>query len=340
MLRGRILIVSDEAEVIAELDPIIRDEGHLTLRVSSASDVLNVFDEGIIPDIVISQAREEHDVGDLVYLSRFHQLNQLGQHMVVSDGDRPLPAPSQSFPSAAQEPFAVLTRPFSEDRVRSAIQAAMGEVRRGLESLRAEMFREAARMQKAIRDAQLEMVTAIALMMEAKDPYMRGHCERVSELARMVAEEMGVPEDETERLGTAALVHEIGKISVPLAVLHKAGKITEEELRQVRAHSQIGAQIVKAVPSLTRVARLIETQYTDYAELGDQIPLDDPEHLLASILRIVDSYDALTSQRSHRGALDRTRWVKILRSGSGSQFHPEALDAFFAVESRLADKAA
>lgn len=335
MFRGRILVVSEREDVIAELDPIIRAEGHLTLTVPNGREALHVFDEGIIPDVIVSDPGSPSPPDGTVYLNHFRQLNQLGQHLIVTEEGVSLTDLPALTGTRDSERLGLLPRPFDEEAVRRSIQEAMDRIRRDLESLRGEMFREAARLQKAIREAQLEMVTALALTMEAKDPYMRGHCERVADLARRVAAEMEIDDKGTELLGTAAMLHEIGKIGVSVEILHRNGSLTEEELQRVRTHPQIGAQIVNAVPSLRRIGVLIESQYTDCSDLPRLIDPHAPEFLLAGILRVVDVYDALTSERPHREVLPRERWEGILREGTGTRFHPEALDAFFRVEKRL-----
>ncbi|MBV9774597.1 MAG: HD domain-containing protein [Gemmatimonadetes bacterium] len=342
MFHGRVLVVSDRTDVIAELDPTIRAEGHLVLTVPDGEEALSVFEEGIIPDVLITDLGSEGSLEGISYLRRFRQLNQFGRHMAVVDEGAPFTGGTglSSGSPFGTEPFGVLPRPFDPERVRGEVAEAMDGIRRDLQSLRGEMLRETARLQQAIRDAQLEMVTALAMTMEAKDPYMRGHCSRVAELARQVALELGVDDVEVDLLHTAAMLHELGKIGVSLDLLHKTTPLTPMELHQIRSHTQTGAQIVGAVPSLRRTVPLIENQYTDYAELPDRISPEKPEFLLAGILRVVDTYDAMTSNRSYRGDLPRDLWEPVLRGEAGSKFHPDAVLAFFRVVDRLAARAA
>ncbi len=334
MFHGRVLVVSDRREVVDELAPVIRAEGHLSLTVPNGVEALDVFEEGIIPDVIITDLGASGAREGIGYLRRFRQLNQLGQHLVVVD---PGAASSGTVTGAAGvefqiEPFSVLSRPLDREQVRGSIEGAIDRIRRDLQSLRGEMFRETARLQRAIREAQLEMVTALAMTMEAKDPYMHGHCTRVAEMSSRVAAELRVDEDDIELLHSAAMLHEIGKLGVSLDLLHKTVPLTPDELEQIRAHTRIGAQIVGAVPSLRRIAPLIENQYTSHADLPGRIPPDQPEFLLAGILRVVDTYDAMTSDRSYRGTLPRERWESVLLGGAGSKFHPDAVAAFFRVE--------
>ncbi|MDQ3556509.1 MAG: HD domain-containing protein, partial [Gemmatimonadota bacterium] len=256
-------------------------------------------------------------------------LNHFGQLIRVVEG-------GSSAPTAAgsPEPFLVLARPFDPEQVRQSLQGAIDQIRLDLQVLRGEMFRETGRLQQAIRDAQLEMVTALAVTMEAKDPYMHGHCARVAALAAQVAEEMEIGVDETERLQTAAVLHEIGKLGVSLELLHKVEPLTEGELEQLRSHPGVGAQIVGAIPSLRRLAPLIRNQYTDWADLPGHIERASPDSALAGILRVVDTFDAITSDRSYRPAAPREIWTAMLRRGAGSQFYPDAVRALFRVVER------
>jgi putative two-component system response regulator len=325
--RGRILVVSNRDELITTLDTLIREEGHLTLAVPNGEEALSVFEEGAVPDVVISDLSCDGSLEGIGYVRRFRQLNQLGHHMViVEDG-----APFTSGSSFAVEPFRILQQPLEPEQVRESVTEAMNQIRFDLQALRGEMFREAARLQRAIRDAQLEMVTAMAMTMEAKDPYMRGHCSRVAELAQQIAETMGVEREEVETLYSAAMLHEIGKIGMPLDLLHKTTALTPDELEEIRSHTRVGAQIVRGVPSLRRLAPLIENQYSAYADLPGRLSPTTPEFLLSSILRVADTYDAMISDRSYRSTLPREVWEAALRNESGSQFHPDVVDAFFRV---------
>jgi response regulator RpfG family c-di-GMP phosphodiesterase len=327
MFRGRILIVSGRPELAGMLDGPIRAEGHLSLAVPNGDEALQVLEDGIVPDIVISDGTD-----DVAWIAHFHRLNQLGRRVEIQPQTvGPAPdAPAvdrQLLPRA----FATVSLPVDADEVRRIIGDAMDRIRRDLESLRGEMFRETARLQRAIRDAQVEMVAALVKIMETKDPFMQGHCERVSGLARRLAERMEVDEAGVDRVATAAMLHEIGKVGVAVELLHKTAEISPEELEQIRGHAAMGAQIVGSVPSLRSLAPLIAHQYTDFRDLGDSIPPESSDFLLASILRVVDVYDAMTSSRSYRGTLARDHWEATLRERSGSRFDPRVVEAFFDV---------
>lgn len=322
MFFARVLVVSPRPEVAAELDPLIRESGHLALAVADEEEALHTLDEGIVPDVVISDAAAGLVEGTGPYLRRFRQLNRFGQHLRLG-------TPGAEQDGDEQTSFATLPWPIDADAFRESLDRAIDQIRRDLQLQRGEMFRETGRLQQAIRDAQLEMVTALAVTMEAKDPYMQGHCARVAELAARVAQQRGLPEEAQERVRTAALLHEIGKISVPLSLLHEPGALTEQELGQVRAHTEVGGQVLGAIPSLRGLVPLIQTQYTDHAALAAQLTPGTEDWVLAGILRVVDTFDAMTSDRSYRTTLSDAAAREKLRQGAGSSFDPQAVDAFF-----------
>lgn len=336
MLNGRIMIVSDRDEVIAELETIIRGGQHLPLIVPDGREALQTLDEGLVPDIVISDLGCDRALDGIDYVWRFREMNRAGRHMVVvEDG-----APFSGFPPAAKGgdgaalPLLAtpLARPFRRGDVTLRIDDAIRRVDEDLRAMRGEMWREMQRMQRAMREMQRETVNALAATVAARDPYMHGHATRVAALCRRVAVALHLGEERIELLETAAMLHEIGKAGVPLELLHKTGPLSPEELEQIRGHARTGAGIVAGVPALRRVAPLIEHQGTDYAELGEHIGPATPEHLLAGILRVVDAYDAMVSPRSYRGPMPREYVERTLRSGAGTRFHPEAVEAFLRLD--------
>lgn len=328
MISGRILIVSDRREVVAELEPIIRAGDHLASVVPDGQEAMQMLDDGMVPDIVISDLGCDRSFDGISYVHRFRQLNRTGAHLVVTEPGAPF-----STPSAAPAPdrFAVLPRPFREDDVRRTLEEAVSRVEHDFRTLRAEVWRSMDRLRREVADARGEMVQALALTIAARDHYMQGHCERVADGCRRVAIALHVSEDDIATLEQAARLHEIGKISVPVELLQKTDPLTPDELDRIRSHPRVGADIVRGVTSLRRLAPLIEHHMTDHADLASYISPITSDHLLAGILRVVDAWDAMTSDRSYRPAMPRAYWEPFLRAGAGTRFHPQAVAALMRV---------
>jgi putative two-component system response regulator len=147
------------------------------------------------------------------------------------------------------------------------------------------------------------VICALALAIEAKDEYTEGHSRRVGDLAYGFALRLGLPVDEAERIRTAGLLHDIGKIAVPEALLNKPGPLTRDEFLRVIDHPVIGEEMCRPLHTLTSVLQLIRHHHERYdgrgypdGLRGEEIPYD------VRLLSITDAYDALTSHRSYRAA--------------------------------------
>lgn len=332
MFNGRFLIVSDRPEVVQDLRSSIGAGGHVCLAVNDGREALAALDEGSIPDVLISDLGSEHALDEIEYLNRFRQLNQLGQHVVVVEPGAPFSRTATWGGGGYWEGrVQTITRPFQPEQVRASLEQVLERMQDDLGALRGEMLRERARLRRTIRDVQREMVQALALTVAARDPFMAGHTTRVAGLALRIAEDLNLDGEERDLLENAALLHEIGKVAIPVDLLHKTEKLNETELAQIRSHAAVGAEIVRGVASLKKVAPVIEYQHTDHGELSRHISPDSREFLLAGILRVVDAYDAMTSERSYRGAMPRTYWERELRNGAGVRFHPQAVEALLRV---------
>ncbi|MDX1631085.1 MAG: response regulator [Thermoanaerobaculia bacterium] len=177
------------------------------------------------------------------------------------------------------------------------------------------------------------VILSLASALEAKDPYTRGHSERVGFLAARISRELGLPEDRSEEMLVAGLLHDIGKIGVPEDLLNKAGPLTEEEFLAVMAHPILGEEICRPLRSARSALPVIRHHHERYDGsgypdhlTGDEIPLG------ARILGVADAYDALTSARSYRRSLECQEAVDLLRRETErGRWDPEIFDALVEV---------
>lgn len=326
MLNGRIMIVSDRKQVVAELEPIVRRGSHLALTVPDAREALRSLDQGLVPDVIISDLGSAASEDRAEYLSRFRHINRAGAHLVIADAGAELPPPASE-----STPTVLLRRPFLDEEVQWAIESAVGRIAEEVVALRGQVFREMADMRHGMRELRRDVVTALAGTVAARDPYMHGHSVRVAELSRRIAEAMGVSPADVELLEFASILHEIGKVVVPLELLHKTDPLSPAELEQIRGHARAGARIVEGVASLRGAAQLIEHHTVPYRELDQYLDPDSTEFILAGILHAADAYDAMTSPRAYRGAMDREYCVATIEGGSGTRFHPAVAEMLLLV---------
>jgi putative nucleotidyltransferase with HDIG domain len=185
----------------------------------------------------------------------------------------------------------------------------------------------------ALAEAQTEgaytgAIRALATALDARDPYTAGHSDRVSVLSVAIGRTLALPADDLEVLRLGALLHDIGKIGVPDAVLRKPGALTDAEFGVIKQHPVLGARILRSVPFLARHIPIVELHHErpdgrgyPTGLRGDDIPL------AARIVHVADAYDAMTSARAYRGARPSGDAQRELWRCAGTEFHAEIVGA-------------
>jgi diguanylate cyclase (GGDEF)-like protein/putative nucleotidyltransferase with HDIG domain len=207
-------------------------------------------------------------------------------------------------------------------------------VLQSLANLVATAFENAEHMQQ-LRELYLASVKALAAAVDARDPYTRSHSARVAALARTVAEEMRFGPDELRRVQLGALLHDIGKIGIPDAILNKPGPLTEDEWVLMRTHPAVGASILAAVEPLRDLVPIVRTHHERYDGqgyperlAGDEIPLE------AHVVSAADAFEVIVSRRAYKQAQTIDFACAELTRCKGTQFHPDVVDAFLRVVER------
>lgn len=176
--------------------------------------------------------------------------------------------------------------------------------------------------------ATAQTMIAFANILEAHDPFTSGHSRRVGKLARLVGATLGACEPDGHELERAGLLHDIGKLGIPEAILNKPGPLTPEEFERVKTHPRLGHRMLRPVAALRGVLDGILYHHENWdgsgypMELaGEQIPLQ------ARILRVVDTFDAMTSARPYRGAVSVRVTLRTIADGAGTEFDPQIVRA-------------
>jgi putative nucleotidyltransferase with HDIG domain len=198
--------------------------------------------------------------------------------------------------------------------------------------------------QNAYRFAQqrqqfLGTLHALSAAVDAKDPYTQGHSQRVGLLASQMAGKLGFDAEVIERFRVAGLLHDIGKIGVPEAILRKPTRLTDEEFDLVKQHPETGYRILKDLPSLQFHIQGVLHHHErwdgrgyPHRLAGDQIPL------LARVLALADTFDAMSSNRSYRNGMPRSRVLDEIRASAGSQFDPALMEIFIGLDFEAFDE--
>ena len=192
---------------------------------------------------------------------------------------------------------------------------------------------------KALHDeleSSEDIICALALAMEAKDPYTKGHSERVARFTMALGKELGLSPVIQGKLYKAGILHDIGKIGIREAVLNKEGSLDTHESEEVTSHPQTGADICEPLKSLKDIIPMIRHHHEWFNGAGhpdglkgDEIPLG------AKMISIADTYDAMTSSRPYREAMEKEKALAIMESEKESgQWDPGLLASFLKMMSR------
>jgi len=188
---------------------------------------------------------------------------------------------------------------------------------------------ELKRAAQANRDLFIGSLRAFVAAIDAKDPYTRGHSERVAKVSRLIAKRIGLSSEKQEQIWIAALLHDVGKIGVEDRVLQKVGRLTEEEFEQMKLHPEIGADIITPIEQLRHTLPVIRWHHENWngkgypdGLKGEEIPLE------ARIVAVADTFDAVTTNRPYQQAFTLEFAVETIIKLTGKRFDAKVSTAF------------
>jgi putative two-component system response regulator len=334
----RILIVDDEETIRLALRKFLRSRGYEVEIAGSGDQALQLLDKDSFA-LMLCDVRMPGMTGvQIVPLARERD-QDLAIIMLTAVNDAA--TATEVLASGATD---YLMKPVELADLQQAVDRALQKRLELIEMRRLDML---IREEVALRTAELEQEKeALRLMsvsiaetlinaMEAKDVYLRGHSQRVAELAGQIAEEMDLDERVREDLKVAGRLHDVGKIGIREAILNKPDRLTSEEFEHVKQHVQIGLDILAPLFHLKTPLNYVEHHHERWDGAGyprglsaEAIPLG------ARILCAADTFDALTSKRAYRAPMTPMAALEHLKVDIGKQFDPRVYDALRSVITR------
>ncbi len=334
--QGVILLVDDEELIRRLLYKKLSAEGYRCEQAANAEQALEKLKEDSIELVILDiKMPEKSGVELLPEIKAKYPDTAVIMATAVSDANVAI----NCMKAGAYD---YVTKPFNLDEVSFSVERALEKRRLELENQDYQQHLEQRVEEQAqkIRTSFFNAVTALAYALEAKDIYTSGHSQRVTEVSVAIAKHLGLPKETIEKIRLAGLVHDIGKIGVREVVLNKPGSLSEEEYEHVRLHSETGEHILTPIVGDEEILKAVRHHHERYdgngypdGLKGEQIPL------LARIIAVADTFDAMTSERPYRKALTEEAACAEVERGRGTQFDPKAADAFLEVR-RLASKTA
>lgn len=211
------------------------------------------------------------------------------------------------------------------------LETAYQQMLRYAEDLRKSYLHERQQREQLIQSQRATAIT-LAKAIEKRDRYTGGHTDRVTEYAKLTAKQLDWPEERLAVLELAGHLHDVGKIGVPDAVLNKPGKLTVEEFEMMKAHPEIGEQIIRGIDFLEALVPYVLYHHERYdgkgypkGLSGEAIPIE------GRLLAVSDTFDAMTSSRPYRKQLDPERAIEEIKRCSGTQFDPNIVVVFLEI---------
>jgi putative two-component system response regulator len=269
------------------------------------------------------------------------QLEAIKPDLILSDISMPIMDGYQLFeavrerPGGAVIPFIFLTARGTREDIFAGKSLGADDyitkpvtTRELLSAVKARIQRSDELMVAQLKTAYKDSLFVLANAIERRDSYTHAHMRRLNEFARLLANELNWDQEQLEDLEFGAILHDIGKIYVPEAVLQKEGKLNEEEMDDMRKHPEVGAHMIKDIPYLASAAPMVLYHHerwdgNGYPEglRGEEIPIG------ARVLAVADAFDAMTSNRPYREALTAEVAYQEILNCSGTQFDPQVVEA-------------
>lgn len=179
-----------------------------------------------------------------------------------------------------------------------------------------------------LENALESTVTAMAVIVESKDPYTAGHQKRVKDIAVAIAEEMNLPEDTIGGIRMAAMIHDIGKINIPAEILSKPGELTDIEFKMIKTHPEVGYNILKNIEFMYPVAQIVYQHHEKINGSGYPRGLSGDEILMESrVIAVADVIEAMATDRPYRPSLGIAAALEDIQQGRGTLYDPEVVNA-------------
>lgn len=332
MMESRILVIDDEKRVREMLTSILSDEGWHCLKAQNAKEAIPLIESRSI-DLALIDIMMPGISGVQTLLACKKINPDMGTIMVTGNDD--IDTAMFCIRSGADD---YIVKPFKASAIVAGVQRVLQEKRKEqnhrlhLRGLEKDLRLMTERLERTAKVSNENLLSSLIKTLDAREKETGSHSGRVRQNAQTLATAMGIKGEKLEDITLGAMLHDIGKIGVPDSILLKPGKLDEEEWDCMKKHPQIGYDIISEIEFLEGCAEIVLAHHERYdgkgypnGLKGEQIPLG------ARIFSVVDTLDAMTSDRPYRKALTfEVACAEIIRC-RGTQFDPRVVEAFLTI---------
>lgn len=326
----KIIAVDDEMGIIDSLKVYLRDYSitGVTDSQEAIEKVKNEHFDLMLLDYIMTPFHGDHVVEEI---RKFNK----DLYILLLTGHKDLAPPLETIKKLDIQGYCEKSDKF--DQLLLLIESGLKSVEQM--NMIKQINEELADSKELLEKSYLESIEVLRRTVEVKDVYTRGHSDRVSEYSLLIGEKLNLPPEQMKTLKIGALFHDIGKIGIPDAILLKTDKLTDDEYSEIKNHPAIGAHILSNASIFADIIPIVKHHHERYdgkgypARLaGEDIPY------LARIVAVADTFDAMTSRRSYRQALDFDYTMNEIERCKGTQFDPAIADIFLEILRTNQDK--
>lgn len=303
-----ILFVDDEVNVLNSLKRLFIDSNLKIMTALNAFEAMDVLKNNNISVIVSDNLMPE--MTGIELLQKAKEISPESVRIIMT-AYADLQAAIDAINKGAVYKF--ITKPWKDNDLKDVVFNAVNQHRVVL----------------SLRKADEATLLSLAQTIELKDPYTRGHCDRVANYAVTIAKAIGLSKEEQRHIKYGGWLHDCGKIGVPESILNHNGPLSPEQMEIVRNHSRWGADVARLAQLPEPVINIILYHHERYDGKGYPLGLKGTNiPLEARIVTVADTYDALTSERPYRNKIAHEKAVEFLNSFKGQFFDPEIVNVF------------
>ena len=326
----KIIAVDDEMGIIDSLKVYLRDYSitGVTDPQEAIEKVKNEHFDLMLLDYIMTPFHGDHVVEEI---RKFNK----DLYILLLTGHKDLAPPLETIKKLDIQGYCEKSDKF--DQLLLLIESGLKSVEQM--NMIKQINEELADSKELLEKSYLESIEVLRRTVEVKDVYTRGHSDRVSEYSVLIGEKMGLSEEDLRILRIGGLFHDIGKIGIPDRILLKEAKLTDEEYAEIKKHPTIGAHILEDAEAFKDMVPIVKYHHERFDGRGYPEGLKGKEiPLFARIVAVADTFDAMTSRRSYRQALDFDYTMNEIERCKGTQFDPAIADVFLEILRTNQDK--
>lgn len=318
----RILAVDDEEGIIDSLSIVLKRSGYHFTGVTDPAEAIELVRKEHFDLLLLDFLMSPYH-GDQV-VAEIRKFNK-ELYILLLTGYKDLAPPLETIKKLDIQGYCEKSNKF--DQLLLLIESGIKSIKQMQEIKR--INEELSETNEKLEKAYLESIETLRYTVEAKDPYTKGHSDRVSEYSVLIGKKLGLSEADLKTLRIGGLFHDIGKIGIPDSILLKDAKLTPEEYSEIKHHPSIGTHILSNATIFKDIIPIVKHHHERFDGRGypENLKGEDIPYL-ARIATVADAFDAMSSRRTYRNSLEMGVIINEIKQNSGTQFDPDIAKVF------------